>query len=271
MLDDFLVRAFLAGVGFATLAGPIGTFVVWRRMAYFGETLAHAALLGVALAFIFDTSVFLGVFALSAIAVLVLAALQRRAIYLARDTLLGVLATGTLALGVILASFVPAVRLDLVEYLFGDILAVSRGDLLWIYGGGVVAAAALVSIWRPLVAATVHDDLARVEGVATERVDLVFLLLLAVVVAAAIKIVGLLLIVALLIVPAAAARPWAGTPEAMALFAALAGVAAVASGIGASAAWDLPAGPAIVVAALLVFGLSLVFGKWGRRRGTTLT
>ncbi len=256
LLDDFLVRALAAGLGVAVVAGALGCFLVWRRMAYFGATLAHAALLGVALGLLFEIHVNLGILAVCLVVSASLVALQYRHV-LATDTLLGILAHGALALGLVALSFMETLRIDLMAYLFGDILAVTAGDLAWIYGGGAAVLVALLALWRPLLFITVHEELARVAGVATGPVRLAFMLLISVVIAVAMKIVGILLIVSMLIIPAAAARQLAKTPEQMALLAAGAGMLAVALGLAGSLQWDTPAGPSIVVAATLLFAASL--------------
>ncbi len=256
-MDDFLLRALLAGLGVALVAGPLGCFVVWRRMAYFGATLAHAALLGVALGLIFDLDPSLGVLAVSIMVAVVLVALGRER-SLSSDTLLGILAHGALAAGLVTLAFVDDTRVDLMAYLFGDVLATSARDLLWIYGGGAMVLAALAILWRRLLFLTVHEELARTSGVHAGQTRLAFMLLIALVTAVAMKIVGVLLIVALLIVPAATARRFAASPESMAALAAGAGCLAVAGGLGGALGFDAPAGPAIVVAATLLFFLSLL-------------
>ncbi len=263
-MDDFLVRALLAGLGVAAVAGPLGAFVVWRRMAFFGATLAHSALLGVALGLLLDWNLTLGVILLCAVVSLALVALRRRT-RLADDTLLGILAHGALALGLVVVAFLETVRFDLMGYLFGDILAVTERELVWIYAGGAAVLAVLIAIWRPLLAITIHEELARAEGVAVARIDVLFMLLLTLVVAAAMKIVGILLVVALLIIPAAAARPWARTPERMALAAALLGMLSVGAGLAAALGLDTPAGPTVVLAALILFALSASLPRFGRR------
>ncbi|MDA0664485.1 MAG: metal ABC transporter permease, partial [Proteobacteria bacterium] len=184
---------------------------------------------------------------------------------LASDTLLGILAHAALAAGLIAISFRQDLRADLIGYLFGDILAVTMGDLLWIYLGGGLSLTVLVAIWRSLLAMTVHEELARAEGIPVFAIQLVFALLLAVVIAVSMKIVGVLLIVSLLIIPAAAARPFARTPEQMAVMAALIGAAAVAGGLGASYRWDTPSGPSIVIAAFAIFLASLAASAAKRR------
>ena len=256
MIDDFLWRALAAGLGVALVAGPLGCFIVWRRMAYFGDSLAHSALLGVALGIILNVDPALGVLVSSAALALLLVVLQRQR-RLASDTLLGILAHSGLALSLVVLSFFETLRIDLLAYLFGDVLSVTASDLAWIYGAGLFALAALAAIWRPLLMLTIHEDLARAEGVPVTLVRLVFVVLVALVIAAAMKVVGILLITSLLIIPAAAARQFARTPEQMALLSVAAGALAVLLGLGGSLGWDTPAGPSVVVAALLVFLLSL--------------
>jgi zinc transport system permease protein len=258
-MDDFVLRAAAAGLCVALAAAPLGCFVVWRRMAYFGAALSHAALLGVALGLLLEIDLQIGVMVSGTAIALLLGALQRRP-ELATDTLLGILAHGSLALGLVALSLMPQVRVDLLSYLFGDVLAVDGGQLLWIAAGSGVCLLALAAMWRPLLAMTVDEDLARVEGVRVERIRLAFLLLCALVVAVAMQIVGLLMTVSLLILPAAAARRMAATPEAMAMLAAVAGALAVLMGLLCSLAWDTPAGPSIVVAASGLFALSLLRG-----------
>jgi zinc transport system permease protein len=263
-MDDFIWRALLAGLGVALAAGPLGSFIVWRRMAYFGDTLAHSALLGVALGFLLGIEANIGVVAVCAgLAVLLVALQQQR--HLATDTLLGIMSHGALSLGLVAVSFLETLRVDLMAYLFGDILAVSSRDIAWIWGGGILALALLAVLWRPLLAMTVHEELARVEGVNVTATRLGFMLLVALVIAAAMKIVGVLLITSLLILPAAAARPLARSPEAMAIIAAGAGMAAVAGGLAASLAWDTPTGASIVLASCLLFGLASLLQAGGRR------
>jgi zinc transport system permease protein len=262
--DDFLWRALAAGAGTALVAGPFGAFVVWRRMAYFGDTLAHASLLGVALGFALHLNLTLGVLAVCAGVGLLLVALQRRK-GLAGDTLLGILSHGALSLGLVTVAFLDTLRVDLVAYLFGDVLAVTPADLALIWGGGLAALLALAALWRPLLAMTVHEELARVEGIRVDAVRTAFVLLLAVVVALMMKVVGILLITALLIIPAAASRRVVRSPEAMAATAALVGCAAVAAGLWGSLRWDTPAGPSIVVAAAGLFALAEAIPRRRRR------
>ncbi|MEL6372795.1 MAG: metal ABC transporter permease [Pseudomonadota bacterium] len=265
MLDDFFTRAIIAGIGVALIAGPLGCFIVWRRLAYFGDTLSHAALLGVALAFLFEVNITLAVFAVSVTVSGALLLLNRQAA-LSTDALLGLLAHATLALGLVVLSFMTWVRIDLLGFLFGDILAVSKLDIALIWLGGAVCLAVLAAIWRPLFAGTVSSELAEAEGLEPERANMIFMLLLAAVVAIAMKIVGVLLITAMLIIPAATARRFSSGPEQMATLAAVIGVAAVIAGLFGSLKWDTPTGPSIVVAALGLFLVSLLAPLLWRQR-----
>lgn len=257
MLDDFFTRALVAGVGVAIVAGPLGCFIVWRRLAYFGDTLSHAALLGVALGFLLEINFTIAVFAVSALVSLSLLMLQKRAT-LSSDSLLGLLAHSALALGLVVLAFMTWVRIDLMGILFGDILAVSRTDIAVIYAGGLVVLSVLALNWQALFASTVNRELAEAEGLKPERANFIFMLLMAVVIAIAMKIVGALLITAMLIIPAATARRFASGPEQMAILAALVGAASVVGGLFGSLEWDTPSGPSIVVAAVLFFALSLI-------------
>lgn len=259
-MPDFLLNALLAGLALALVAGPLGSFVVWRRMAYFGDTLAHAALLGVAVGLLLDVSPTLAVtFGCVLLAVLLVTLQQRQP--LAADTLLGILAPSTLSLGLVVLSFNREVRIDLLGYLFGDLLAVGPSDLLWIVAGSALVLACLLALWRQLLAVTVHEELAQVEGLPVAGLRLALVLLIALVIAVAMKIVGVLLITSLLIIPAAAAQRHSRTPEQMAIGASLLGMLAVGGGLSLSWFEDTPAGPSIVVCAASLFLLSLALPR----------
>lgn len=261
MLDDFLMRAALGGLGVALAAGPLGCFVVWRRMAYFGDATAHAAILGVALSLAFSLPVFYGaLFVALTMAFLVMLLSDRG---LAEDTLLGVLAHSALAFGLVAVSFVPTARLDLGAYLFGEILAVTKGDLAVIWGGAALVLGLLIWRWQKLLSATLSPDLAWASGINPDRERLILTIALAIVVAVAIKVVGVLLISAMLIIPAAAARRFSSTPEVMAILAAVIGGASVLGGLQAAFSFDTPTGPSMVVAATVVFVVSLILGRKG--------
>lgn len=261
-MDDFFLRALLGGIGVAVAAGPVGCFIIWRRMVYFGAALAHSALLGVALGFLLGIDLTVGIVALCVFLAVLFVLLERQHL-LPTDTLLGVLAHVALAGGLVVVAFLTNLRVDLMGYLFGDILAVSNWDLGVIVTLAVITLIGMVLMWRSLLSITVNEDLAAVEGVPVARVRLGFVLIVAGVVAIGMKIVGMLLILSLIIIPAAAARRVASTPERMALLAAVFGALSVIVGLYASLYWDLPSGPLIVVTAALFFGLVQV---WPRAR-----
>ena len=257
MLDDFFFRALLGGIGVAIVAGPVGCFIIWRRLAYFGDTLSHSALLGVAMALLLELNITLSVFFISLIVSLLLLLLQKRA-SLSSDALLGLLAHATLAVGLVVLAFMTWVRVDLMGFLFGDILAVTTNDLAVIWFGGLGVLIGLSFIWRRLFAATVNYELAKAEGAKPDFTNIVFMVLVAAVIAVSMKLVGVLLITALLIIPAATARRFATSPEHMAVIAAAIGALSVFVGLNGSLEWDTPAGPSIVVAALAGFIISVL-------------
>jgi zinc transport system permease protein len=251
-MDEFLLRALAAGLGLALVAAPFGCFVVWRRMAYFGDTLAHTALLGVVAGIAIGIDPLAGVAAVALASAILLARDGRRRL-LPSDTWLGIVSHGALAAGLVALSRMEGVRVDLMGLLFGDVLAVGWWDVAMVWGGGGMALAMLALLWRPLVAMSVDEELALVEGHHVKRARLGLMVLVALVVAAAMKVVGVLLVTSLLVIPAATARRLSRTPEQMAAFAALCGSVAVGGGLAASWSFDTPTGPTIVVAAVALF------------------
>ena len=257
IIDEFLVNALLAGLGLALVAGPLGCVVIWRRMAYFGDTLAHSALLGVALAVSVDVMPVIGVIITGVGIAAVLFWLEKNREF-STDTLLGILSHSALALGLIVLSIAQTrgPGIDLMAYLFGDILAVSRTELIWIYISAMVILSLFAYLWRPLLSISVHEELARTDGVSVSKIRFIFMLLLALTIAVAIKVVGILLITALLIIPAASARLFSSTPIQMVLLSVGFAISSVIFGLISSLYWDVPTGPAIVVAAAIVFFIS---------------
>ena len=256
MLDDFMIRAALAGLGVAIAAAPLGCFVVWRKMVYFGDATAHAAILGVAISLALSISIFTGVLTVCILMALAVSTLGGRSY--AMDTLLGVLAHSALAFGLVSVSFLSGIRIDLMAYLFGDILAVSRVDLAIIWSGAVLVLLLLYWRWSALLTSTLNPDLAQAAGINPKREQLILILSLAVVVAVAIKVVGVLLIAALLIIPAATARPFSATPERMGIIAVAIGGFSALSGLQVAYYFNTPTGPTIVSLAACLFVLSTV-------------
>lgn len=258
-MDEFVIRAALAGVGLSLATGPLGSFVVWRRMAYFGDAMAHAAILGVAIALAFSFSILAGT--LVVVLGVGLAASMLTTSGRAMDTNLGVLSHSALALGLVAISFVEGVDVDLESFLFGDILTVTFSNLILIWVGSLVILGLLIWRWSPLLTATLNEELAASAGINPSRERLILTLALALVVALSLKVVGALLIGALLIIPAAAARGFSRTPEMMALLAIGIGALSALGGIIVSAIASTPAGASIVVVAALVFVVSLFAGR----------
>lgn len=254
LLDSFLLRAALAGTGVAVAAAPLGCFVIWRRMAYFGDATAHASILGVALALAFQAPIFAGVLIISLLMATAVSSFSGRGF--AMDTLLGVMAHSSLAFGLVAVSFLQGIRIDLMAYLFGDILAVTRVDLLVIWSGALLVLVLLWARWSALLTATLSPDLAYAAGLNPKREQLILTIALALVVAVAIKVVGVLLISAMLLIPAAAARPLSSTPERMALIAATLGAICAVGGLQLAFMFDTPTGPTIVCLAACIFAVT---------------
>ena len=266
MLDDFFIRALIAGLGVAIVTGPLGCFTIWRRLSFFGDTLAHSALLGVTLALSFEMNISFAVFLISAVVAIFLINLQR-VTNLPGDALLGLLAHSTLALGLVTISFLSFIRFDIMGLLFGDILSVNNLDILIIWLGGAIILITLKIIWKPLFASTVNYDLAQAEGMNPDRVNIIFTLLMAAIIAISIKMVGLLLITGMLIMPAAMARNLSDNPIMMVFIATVGGLLSVLLGLFASLEFNSPSGPSIIVAALTLFLLSLINLKRMKTKG----
>jgi zinc transport system permease protein len=256
MFEDFLFRALIAGIGIALVTGPLGCFVVWRRLSFFGDTLAHSALLGVILSVSFDINISLSVFVVSSLVALLLLKLQNTT-NLASDSLLGLLSHSSLAIGLVVLGFLSFIRFDIMGVLFGDILSVNVNDLLIIWIGGATILVVLWRIWKPLFAATVNYELAEAEGMQPDRINVIFTILLAALIAISIKMVGLLLITGMLIIPTAMARNLSNNPKQMVIFSIIGGLLSVFIGLYTSFEINTASGPTIITVALILFILSL--------------
>lgn len=257
---DFLLLALLAGIGVALTAAPLGAFVVWQRLAYFGDTLAHASLLGVAFGLLLTINIQFTII-ISCLSVAILLVLLQGQHYLPSDTLLGIISHSSLALGLVFVSIFNTGRLDLTLYLLGDILSTSQNDVIMIFIVFTVVSLLTWKFWRQLLAITVNEEIAQVEGVPVKQIRLLLLFMLALVIAVAIKVVGVLLITALLIIPAATSRYLSTSPTQMVFIGGLLGCLSVFGGIAGSFLWDTPAGPSIVVCASGIFLLTILIKK----------
>ena len=260
ILDDFFVRALVAGIGMAIVAGPLGCFVIWRRLAYFGDTLAHSGLLGVTIGFILNIDLSFSVFVISGIIAFFLLVLQKKT-KLAGDSLLGLLAHSSLAIGLVFIAILSSIRFDLMGLLLGDILSVSINDILIIWFGGGLLLLVLFFIWKSLFAATISYDLAKAEGMSPELSNYIFTILLAGIIAISIKMIGVLLITGLLLIPSAMSRNFSNSPKQMIIFSIIGGVISVIIGLFCSLQLNTPSGPSIIVASMFLFILSLFFKK----------
>ncbi|MCG8312785.1 MAG: zinc ABC transporter permease subunit ZnuB [Pseudomonadales bacterium] len=252
---ELILPSLLIGLMLAAISGPLGSFVVWGRMSYFGDTLAHSSLLGLSLGLLFNVQPMLGVLAMTLLVALLLGFGQRHS-KLANDTLLGIIAHGTLATGLVIASQLEHMRIDLMAFLFGDLLSVNFQDVIWVGVVCVLLALALRYFWSDLLNTLVNPEIAQAEGIPIHRMRLRLLVMLAFLVAVGMKVVGALLITAMMIIPAASARRLARTPEQMALLASGIGMTAVISGLLTSFTADTPTGPSIVLCACLLFAAS---------------
>ena len=259
MLDDFFIRALLAGIGIALITGPLGCFVIWRRLSFFAGTLAHSALLGVTMALVFELNIAFSVFLISAVLAILLLQLQTKT-NLPNDALLGLLAHSSLAIGLVIIGFLTTIRFDVMGLLFGDILAVNQNDLLLIWGGGIFILTILKFIWS-LFASTINYDLAKAEGMEPDRYNAIFTILMAAIIAISIKIVGLLLITGMLIIPAALARNISNNPLQMVVLSTIGGLLSILIGLFSSLEFNTASGPSIITAALLLFLISLIKTK----------
>ena len=257
MFEDFFIRALVAGIGVAFVTGPLGCFVVWRRLSYFGDTLAHSALLGVTMAYSFEFNIAISVFIISSVIALILIQLQRKTT-LPGDALLGLLAHSSLAVGLVVIGFLTFIRFDIMGLLFGVILAVTVNDLIIIWAGGALILLVLKLIWKPLFASTVNYELAEAEGLNPDRAKVIFTILMAAIIAISIKMVGLLLITGMLIIPAAMARNVSDNPQKMVLFSIIGGLLSVIIGLFSSLEFNTASGPSIITAYLILFILSLL-------------
>lgn len=257
MLDDFFIRAILISIGISVIAGPLGCFVIWQRLSYFGDTMSHSSLLGIAFALFFQINTTIMIFISTLFIALFLYFLQKFE-KLSSDSLLGILAHSSLAIGLVLINFMPWIRVDLLSYLFGDILSSSKMDVYIVWVSAILFLTSLIFIWKPLLILTLSEDLAKAENMNPTLTRFIFMIILALIISIAMKLVGILLITSLLIIPAATARQFCCTPETMAISAALIGISGSIFGLSGSYYFDLGAGTFIIVSLFSIFVFSRI-------------
>lgn len=253
----FFIRALVVGIILGTLMPLLGVFVTLRKMSFFADAIGHAALTGIALGILFGFSPFWAAF-VYVILIAALLAYTRSISKIAIDTLLGVFFSASVALGIILISLAAGYQTDLVSFLFGNILTVSSSDIVT---SAILAAIILVTllfIGKKLAFIALDPSLAKAEGIATARYELLFMILLAGVIALAVKFVGVILVTALLITPAASAQNIARSLSGMFGWSVILSLLAVVSGMVGSALLSVPSGPAIILASTVIFVISLI-------------
>ncbi|WP_354688113.1 iron chelate uptake ABC transporter family permease subunit [Candidatus Liberibacter africanus] len=260
MYNEFFIRALFAGIGITISTGPLGCFVVWQRISYLGDTIAHSALLGVAFSLMFQLPLPLCIFIIAALTSIILLQIQKNE-FLSSDSILGVITHSTISLALIMLSFMSWINTDLISFLFGDILAVNTNDIMLIWGIGILNIIILLTIWKPLLATTVNYDLAKAEGMHPEKMKLIFTLITALTISVSIKFIGITLITSLLTLPAVTARRFATSPENMAILTIIIGILGVVLGLYGSLILDTPSGPSIIITSLLFFILSFFYQK----------
>lgn len=253
---EILLPAWLTGILLSLITAPLGAFVVWRKMSYFGDTLSHSAIFGVALGIMFNLNPYLAILCLVVVLALILVWLENHTRF-AVDTLLGIIAHTSLSLGVVTIGLLGNIRVDLINYLFGDLLSISYTDIYLVALGVLIVLGVLCYQWKALLSTTISPELAQIEGINVKRTRLILMLLTAITIALSMKFVGALIITALLIIPSATARRFAKSPEQMVIIAILFSMIAVSLGLALSAYYDTPAGPSVVIAAAFLFTLSL--------------
>ena len=255
-MNEFIIKALLAGIGIAIISGPIGSLMMWRRMTYFGDTLAHATLLGVSIATILNINIYYGLIAICLLIAILLTVIADQQKF-TNDSTLSILSHVILAMGLISATLSTNTRIDLLGYLYGDILSINNNDLIYIYLIDVIIIGSLVLLWDKLVFITIHKELAVTEGINENKIKWIFILLISLIFVVAIRLVGILLINSLLIIPSSIAKIWAKSPTQMAILGSIFGCITIVLGILASLIWDLPTGPAIVISSALLFLIAL--------------
>lgn len=254
---EIILPALIAGFFIAFISAPLGCFVVWRKMAYFGDTLSHATLLGIVIGMalqwnlMFASTFFILILAL----LLVLLETQKK---IAVDTLLGILSHGALSIGIVSMYFI-GFQSNLVEnYLLGDILSISYDDLYFIIPTVFIIGAILIKHWNAFLYLTLDPELAQSHGIHLQKNKFIFTILLAVTIGIAFKFIGALVITALLIIPVAIARFFSKTPEQMAFMAIFISILMILLGFVVSAFCDTPSGPSIVALCAILFLLTLI-------------
>ncbi len=257
LLQNKLFLPLLAGVGIAISSGILGCFVIWRRMAYFGDAVSHSALLGIALSILVAIEVDIAIIMVCALFAIILAMLQQNRFF-TTDSILGILAHASLGIGMAIVGISGGEHIDIHHFLFGDILKVSMQNVGVIFIAAAITALLIFKNWQSLCVLTICPDLAKSEGSSPVRLEILLILLIAVFVGIAIKIFGVLLVTSMLIIPPACARIFSSSPVAMVFSSIFFAIISVVLGVFLTESFHVESGPAIVVCStFILFILSL--------------
>ncbi len=261
MLDDFLIRSLLAGSLMVMVAAPMGCLMVWQRLAFLADTLGHASVLGIALALILSLQPVLGVLLVIAIIMFIVRLSSGDRPVAFSESVLAIISHTGLAGGILLLGVFGFGNISLEALMFGDLLATTVTDLVFIAGTVALLLALLWWRWHDFVAVSVSPEIAQAEGIAVKKVQLILYLMIALLIAVMMKIMGVLLIGAMLVIPVNAARNFSRGPEQMMWISLLFGALSLYSGVFFSWQFDWQTGPAIVVVAAAWLLVSIVAKK----------
>lgn len=248
-MENFIINAIIASVAIAVLTGPFGCFVVWKKISYFGDSLAHSVIFAVALSVTLNINLYLSLFLFSICYSSILVLSQKN---YSMDSLLGIFSHGFLSLGLVITSLMET-RIDLFALLFGDILAVSRIDIILLYCLALFSIIWFILKWKQLLMITINEDLAAVEGINSNLINFQFNFLLSLVICLSIQIVGIILVTSMLIIPPAIARYLSSNPKNMIIYSSFIAVASLLLGLINSMNFDIPTGPSIILVGFIGF------------------
>jgi zinc transport system permease protein len=260
MFDSFLINAIIGGLIIASISGLLGSFVLWKNMAYFGDALSHTALLGITIGILFHLNLTIAV---TLVAIIFAIIFSQNATRYSNDTMLGVISYSALSIAIIINSY-KKIKMDLISYLFGDILAINHQDLIYLIICTVIISIWIYRNWSELVMLSICEEYLHASGGNVRKIKLGFALILALFIATSFKIVGILLITAMLIIPAASALAISRSPAQMVRTAMLIGSLSCVLGITGAFYFDTPTGPSIVVSSLTFFMLTNIFRSFQR-------
>ena len=258
-LPDTITFGLIVGVFVGSTAGYLGSIMVSKHMALVGDALSHVALPGLALGILFNFNPFIGAFAFLAATVIVTWYLQKSTT-LSVEAIIGVLFVLALAIGILITP-----QVDLLEALFGDVSKITFTDTIITVLVSVSVILVTKTIYQKLAVSMISKELAIASRIKVERINLIYLFLVAIIVALGIKEVGTLLVGALVIVPAAAAKNISSTLSRYSLISAIFGLVSATSGVMLSSYVNLPAGPLVVIVGAVIFAAGVVVSSLSKR------